>query len=463
MTIPQFIIDFNRKLCESSDRLPVRETLAGPSVPMPGGKQEGAGSSKGAWLAKISHADRINQNRRVYSRELWNQTISLIKKPREGGKSDLESGKVIGAMDHASYFAGGNLGDTCVIWRDIWMDSDGSVWGRYDILDGTSKGGDLKAMKDAGVAIGWSTSGYGSAHDPGETEIEKYGDGNGWFVVMDLNYELKKVDAVDDPSCHDAWDTAESQTGQSRLSEHNRPVTPQRNPIMKTFADLEKLHPELAGTIKSENATAIQSAVAVATKPLTEQINGLTAKVQQLETDLTAKTAEAKVAVGAISALIVSAKEISGVDLPQREVLPAETATRIDQLEKSVEAEKKKAEKAEADKVAVEKQLADIAAEKADAERKKKASDKLESLLTGNAFAAGIRKAFEKASLAKDFDEAKVEAFVKETVELFEAAGVKPEGGPSRKGTVGIPASQRQENSADGQDESPDELSAFAG
>ncbi len=79
-----------------------------------------------------------------------------------------------------------------MIWRELWTESDGSVMSYYEVVEEHSKGRDLKANKDAGMAIGWSTYGYGSAHEPGDEERAEYGlEPDEWAVVMDRNYRLK--------------------------------------------------------------------------------------------------------------------------------------------------------------------------------------------------------------------------------------------------------------------------------
>jgi hypothetical protein len=163
------------------------------------GASIGESNCQKLYQAKIAHADRPTLNGRIYPREVLQSNIDRLKPL-------LSQGRLTGAVDHMDKLASGNLKDTAVIWRSLEMQPDGAVSGKFEIVDGHSKGKDLKALLDAGAAVGISTLGYGTSHAPSPTELAQYGFPAGSnVVVMDANYTLHKADCVDDPSCADAW------------------------------------------------------------------------------------------------------------------------------------------------------------------------------------------------------------------------------------------------------------------
>jgi hypothetical protein len=153
--------------------------------------------------AKVGHVDRATLNDRLYPREVWQANIDRLQPL-------FAKGRLTGAVDHLGKLNSGNLAESPIVWRHLEIATDGSVMGKYEIVEAHTKGKDLKAQKDAGMAIGFSTFGRGSWHAPSPFEKEKYGlPDDTAVVVMDANYLLTKIDAVDDPSVEDAWSVGE--------------------------------------------------------------------------------------------------------------------------------------------------------------------------------------------------------------------------------------------------------------
>jgi hypothetical protein len=218
-TLPESVLKENRALCEATDDklCAVRErasfaasegaTTHGGTKPV---KRERDGRTE--YLAQVGEANVPGANGRIYSRRLWEQNIDRYKPL-------LEKGFMTGAVDHLDHLAGGNLKSTPVIHRELFMDGD-RVMSWYQIVEGHSDGANLKAQKEAGMAIGWSTFGYGrgrpateedrkSFRIPADASLEFDQSEGPHYVVME-QWRLVKADAVDDPSFASARDQRES-------------------------------------------------------------------------------------------------------------------------------------------------------------------------------------------------------------------------------------------------------------
>lgn len=424
----------NKRLCESTERVPVRETLSAQVVAAPGAAAEALGGKRGLYTAKVSHGNRVNGNRRIYPTEVLAENVKRLQPL-------LEKGYLAGAVDHVDYDASGNLRDTAVIWRSLEARDDGSVWGQFEVVEGHSRGKDVKALLDAGLAVGVSTMGYGTAHLPSETERQKYGIAEGdQVVVMDGNYELKQADLVSDPSCHDAR-VAHSEAVESAHKQVEHEAEVAKAARLADAEAVESAQPPVVGG-PDEDKQTMSEANKPAETPAQE-------KPVDLLPQLEAMRAQVKTHVEAVNAMLQALKSCEGVEVPQREVLPAETAealrakdAEIAGLRAELAAEKAKVSEKQGD-------LDRIAAEKADAERQSKAKAKAAELLKDKpAFAAQVNKSVEKRLSDKSFDEAAAEALVAEMVEILESVAVENPAEPRQgfKGSDARPAEEKQDN-----------------
>lgn len=154
--------------------------------------------------AKISEHSARNANHRAYSRSFWESNVRRMQPL-------LAQGKVKGAVDHIGEFEGGNLKTTPVIWRRIVMGEGKSIYGAYEVVEAHSAGRDLKALKDAGGKLGWSTLSFCEpGHAPSPEECKEYGfsEDDEDAVVLDRG-EVQGIDAVSSPSCLSAWDLSD--------------------------------------------------------------------------------------------------------------------------------------------------------------------------------------------------------------------------------------------------------------
>lgn len=149
-----------------------------------------------SFSAIVARTDHPNANRRVYPRELLAREIARVAPA-------MKRGELMGAVDHPGYT--GAMASTCIVWRGLELKPDGAVVGSGEIVADHSAGRDLVALIDAGVSLGWSTRGRGSAHHPNAAERRRYGlPDNTDVVVVSDDYELVAVDCVDHPSVADA-------------------------------------------------------------------------------------------------------------------------------------------------------------------------------------------------------------------------------------------------------------------
>lgn len=390
--------------------------------------------------ARVSIYDTKNRNSRIYPKQVWDDQLAKFT-PKA-----LDNGKLGGAVDHLGYFQGGNLRDTCIIWTKLELGEgeDKHVYGEFVIIGDHSAGKDFKSQCESGLDVGFSTYGYGTAHQPGEIERKQYGLGEDEYcAIMNRDYGLSKIDAVDDPSVETARlirqqakgakdqtdpqrDTAtpENTNTGNRPGPTNGPTKTLENLTMKTLAELKAAHPELFAL----HEAAITTATTAAT----------TTVISQLET---AKT-ERKALVDAINLMLPALSKVEGVSIPQREVSPKEFQEQVAGLNKQITDAKSTITTLTGEKAALQAQVdgAKQAGEaaKADKERREKAETKLGELLKDEKLkrvAPTIRKAAESQLALATFTEKEVEAWLKGKLEEY--AALAPNLGKPAEGASG--------------------------
>lgn len=179
---------------------------------------------------------------------------------------------------------------------------------------------------------------------------------------------------------------------------------------------------------------AIQSAAQAASPEPRSDSMTLEEALSQLETgkaELARVKGENTALVAAINPVLVGLKEVAGVNLPQREVLPTETAERITRLAADLQAEKagRVADKTalDAQLVTLNGELATFKAKEATALRLTKVVEKAAPLIKDNAYAKALSLSLKAAALDASFDESKVEAFIAGKVAEYDlVSGKKP-------------------------------------
>lgn len=130
--------------------------------------------------AVVSEADFVNRNRRMYPAEVLFPAFEALS-------TKLEQSP--GLVDHPGVFDGPSVSNIGIRWESFHTEGK-QVIGRGRIVP-TQRGKDLQAAIEAGVAVGFSTRGYGVAE---EVEL------SGQKVRKMTKFDLVTVDAVTDPS-----------------------------------------------------------------------------------------------------------------------------------------------------------------------------------------------------------------------------------------------------------------------
>lgn len=134
--------------------------------------------------ALLQTAEAVNQNGRVYPREILEREVENYQKA-------IEEGRATGELDHPDSSVV-SLKDVSHIIRGIWWEGS-NVMGKVEILP-TPKGKIAIDLMSAGVKLGISSRGVG--------ETEKNDEGHD---VVDESFMLIAFDLVSEPSTHEAW------------------------------------------------------------------------------------------------------------------------------------------------------------------------------------------------------------------------------------------------------------------
>lgn len=150
-------------------------------------------------VVKVGQANKPTHNGRIYPAEAWGRVIgdATVRK--------CPHGILGGAIDHVGHLDGGNLRDKCILWHSLAIDAAGDVTGEFEIVTGHSRGRYLQAWIDAGGAVGFSTFGNASAHEPTPAERRQYGLADDEYAVVMDDFDLLAIDVVDHPSVDGAW------------------------------------------------------------------------------------------------------------------------------------------------------------------------------------------------------------------------------------------------------------------
>jgi hypothetical protein len=398
-----FLRQTNHLLCERAGEI-FELHLAAKAVPVE--INESADGPK-RYRAKIAQADLPNGNSRIYTRELLGAVI-------EQCKPLIAEGKLAGRVDHPGYSDG--LKSTCILWKSMEMDSSGAVTGDFEIVTEHSMGADLKALIDAGAAIGFSTAGCGSARYPDEADQKRFDipeDNPEGIVIINPDYRLSKIDAVDDPSVRDAYrKTTESASESLQTDGPNPSQEKPENVAMKTLDELKAANPDL---FKMHEAA-------------------VAAKEQEIKR---ANEGENK-RRDALKASLLKVAEANGISL-EKEILPADAAEKIEagkadiaKVQKSLDDANAMTKTLEAEVATLKGKIADAEKAKADSDRKSAATAKLAESLKDNRFAKQINKVVTDGKMLDhaDFTAEAVEKFVKAKTDEYEAIAAPVELNP---------------------------------
>lgn len=137
----------------------------------------------------LQRADALNQNGRVYPRDILQREIENYKKL-------IRERRATGELDHMDSSVV-NLKNVSHVITDIWWENN-DVWGEVEVLENMIQGGQLKALFDSDIKVGISSRALGSVRKNGNHDV----------VQDDL--QLLCWDFVSEPSTINAFMMAES-------------------------------------------------------------------------------------------------------------------------------------------------------------------------------------------------------------------------------------------------------------
>lgn len=133
----------------------------------------------------LQRADALNQNGRVYPRQILERELRNYQKL-------IAEKRALGALDHTDSSVV-ELQTVCHNITKAWMDDKGVVYGEVDILP-TPHGDTLRNIVEAGITVGISSRGLGSVE----------ADHNGYAIVQE-DFQLICWDFVSEPSTPGAF------------------------------------------------------------------------------------------------------------------------------------------------------------------------------------------------------------------------------------------------------------------
>jgi hypothetical protein len=172
---------------------------------------------------KIGHCDKPTANNRVYSRQIIEREIKRLQ-PR------IEQGSVLGAVDHPGDGKSRVREAGCIV-RGLWVESNGEIHGRFEVVEESDAGRNLAAFLRRGAAIGMSSRGLGST-SLGPDGLDYVGE----------DFRLNTWDFVADPACHDAYPQVMSEDEETGV------LTVEKNKV--TEVELRRHFPELVRNIE---------------------------------------------------------------------------------------------------------------------------------------------------------------------------------------------------------------------
>jgi len=135
---------------------------------------------------KIGDCNRPTKNKRFYSRGIMEREITRLQ-PR------IKQRSLLAAVDHPTD-GKSRIREAGAICVGLRMEDDGTIWGRYEIVEDSTGGHDLAAFLRRGAACGMSSRGLGS------TTVNMEG-----HHVVGEDFRLHGFDFVADPACEDAY------------------------------------------------------------------------------------------------------------------------------------------------------------------------------------------------------------------------------------------------------------------
>jgi hypothetical protein len=209
--------------------------------------------------AVVSEADFLNRNRRIYPEGVLFPAFERLNDRLAENP---------GLVDHPA-FGPSSVSDIGIRWEGFAFEGK-AVIGRGRIVP-TQKGRDLQAAIEAGVAVGFSTRGYGAAE---EVEHE-----DGRKARRMVEFDLDTVDAVVDPSVRHARTRHFTKEETEQMEQELKQAQEALEAANARIAELEAQVTEL----KAANETAPATALAEELVEAESKLSAAEARIQELE------------------------------------------------------------------------------------------------------------------------------------------------------------------------------------
>jgi len=177
---------------------------------------------------KVGQCGTPTANKRLYERHIMEREVQRLQEK-------IETRSALAAVDHPGD-GKSRLREAGAICLGLRVEANGSIYGKYEIVEESTGGKDLAAFMRRGCAIGMSSRGIGS------TKM----DGSGNHVVGE-DFKLHGFDFVADPACRDAFPKL--------VSEDIDPEEISENEIRVRFPSLVRQIEDRASQIGAETAS----------------------------------------------------------------------------------------------------------------------------------------------------------------------------------------------------------------
>lgn len=207
--------------------------------------------TKTGWWVPISFYNKINGNRRNYTKKLW-ENVKDNQKDTWCGSAML--------CDHPSGDSDGNPKDICGVWLDMKLgEADqtgkGLVFGL--LMPSGRNGEDLQSHLQNGLKIGTSSSGFGKLMgdgvtvDPDTYMIERLADwvlnpSQGTYFSYDENN-----DSIEDRSMRESVGLSDEDSNENNTKENNIKETVMKDSVKFTKLEEKRLRRDLESFLES--------------------------------------------------------------------------------------------------------------------------------------------------------------------------------------------------------------------
>jgi len=307
---------------------------------------------------KIGHCDTPTANGRIYPTKVMSRELARLQ-------DRINESSLYAAVDHPGD-GKSRIRDTGAIIRGLRIESDGTIWGKFQIIEDTDHGRNLAAILKAGGAVGVSSRGLGSTRPHHESGKELVGE----------DFRLVAFDFVLDPAVSTAYPKFFNESEDGLAEDITADDLRAKFPALIRSIEEQSLrvaHDTTAEAMRIEMEQDVEAALAKSREELHEQfkVELYPVVVKELKEDFAAKlvrvtasiredveavvrsemaadpeVAGAKLALESIAKIVIPFKP--PVDV---QVVIDEKVSEVQKLEQSLKGLEKQMEAAEAERV----------------------------------------------------------------------------------------------------------------